>query len=104
MYRSAMRSIWSKLAEENKIIALNEINIDEPAKSSQVQKILSDIGVSKALVVLNKQNNLLNQASKNLRECNVLTINSINPSLLINADNVVVTPETINSLTEVLSS
>ena len=103
MYRSAMRSIWSKLAEENKIIALNEINIDEPVKSSQVKKILSDIGVSKALVVLNKDNEQLNKASKNLKECNVLTISSINPSLLINADKVVVTSETINSLTEVLS-
>jgi len=103
MYRSAMRSIWSKLAEENKIIALNEINIDEPVKSSQVKKILSDIGVSRALVVLNKNNEQLNKASKNLKECDVLTINSINPSLLINADNVVVTSETINSLTEVLS-
>ena len=103
MYRSAMRSIWSKLAEENKIIALNEINIDEPVKSSQVKKILSDIGVSKALVVLDKNNEQLNKASKNLKECDVLTISSINPSLLINADNVVVTSETINSLTEVLS-
>ncbi len=103
MYRSAMRSIWSKLAEENKIIALNEINIDEPVKSSQVKKILSDIGVSKALVVVNKNNEQLNKASKNLKECDVLTINSINPSMLINADNVVVTSETINSLTEVLS-
>ena len=103
MYRSAMRSIWSKLAEENKIIALNEINIDEPVKSSQVKKILSDIGVSKALVVLNKDNEQLNKASKNLKECDVLTISSINPSLLINADNVVVTSETINSLTKVLS-
>jgi len=103
MYRSAMRSIWSKLAEENKIIALNEINIDEPVKSSQVKKILSDIGISKALVVLNKNNEQLNKASKNLKECDVLTISSINPSLLINADNVVVTSETINSLTKVLS-
>ena len=103
MYRSAMRSIWSKLAEENKIIALNEINIDEPVKSSQVKKILSDIGISKALVVLNKDNEQLNKASKNLKECDVLTISSINPSLLINADNVVVTSETINSLTKVLS-
>ena len=102
MYRSAMRSIWSKLAEENRIIALNEINIDEPVKSSQVKKILSDIGISKALVVLNKNNESLNRASKNLKECDVLTISSINPSLLINADNVVVTSETINSLTEVL--
>tara|TARA_Y100001970_G_scaffold132331_1_gene163225 strand:- start:1457 stop:2080 length:624 start_codon:yes stop_codon:yes gene_type:complete len=103
MYRSAMRSIWSKLAEENKIIALSEIKIDEPVKSSQVKKMLSDIGVSRALVVLNKNNDQLNKASKNLKECDVLTISSINPSLLINADNVVVTSETINSLTEVLS-
>ena len=103
MYRSAMRSIWSKLAEENKIIALTEIKIDEPVKSSQVKKILSDIGVSSALVVLNKNNKQLNKASKNLKECDVLTINSLNPSSLINADKVVVTSETINSLTEVLS-
>jgi|TARA_B100002051_G_C16726673_1_gene635750 large subunit ribosomal protein L4 len=103
MYRSAMRSIWSKLAEEDKIIALNEINIDEPPKSSQVKKILSDIGASKALVVLSKNNEQLNKASKNLKECDVLTINSMNPSVLINADKVVVTSETINSLTEVLS-
>ena len=103
MYRSAMRSIWSKLAEEDKIIALNEINIDEPPKSSQVKKILSDIGASKAFVVLSKNNEQLNKASKNLKECDVLTINSMNPSVLINADKVVVTSETINSLTEVLS-
>ena len=103
MYRSAMRSIWSKLAEENKIIAVNEINIDEPVRTSQVKKILSDIGVSKALVVLNKNNESLNKASRNLKECDVLTINSINPSLLITADNVVVTSETITTLTEVLA-
>ncbi len=103
MYRSAMRSIWSRLAEENKIIAVNEINIDEPVRTSQVKKILSDIGVSKALVVLNKNNESLNKASRNLKECDVLTINSINPSLLINADNVVVTSETITTLTEVLA-
>jgi len=104
MYRSAMRSIWSKLAEENKIIALNEINIDEPAKSSQVKKILSDIGVSKVLVVLHKSNEQLNKASKNLKECEVLTISSLNPALLVNAENVVVTSETISLLTETLSS
>ena len=103
MYRSAMRSIWSKLAEENKIIALNEISIEEPAKSSQVKKILSDIGVVSALVVLNKENEQLSKASKNLKECDVSTISSINPSKLINADNVLVTSETISSLTEVLS-
>ena len=55
------------------------------------------------LPYLNKKDEQLNKASKNLKECNVLTVNSINPSMLINADKVVVTSETISSLTEVLS-
>ena len=54
-------------------------------------------------MVLSKTNEQLNKASRNLKECDVLTINSLNPALLINADNVVVTSETISSLTEVLS-
>ena len=41
MYRSAMRSIWSKLAEEEKIIAINDISIDSPPKSSQVKLLLA---------------------------------------------------------------
>ena len=41
MYRSAMRSIWSKLAEEEKIIAINDISIDSPPKSSQVKLLLT---------------------------------------------------------------
>ena len=72
-------------------------------KKISPKKIISDIGASKALVVLSKNNEQLNKASKNLKECDVLTINSMNPSVLINADKVVVTSETINSLTEVLS-
>ena len=103
MYRSAMRSIWSKLAEEEKIVAINEINIDEPAKSSQVKKILSDLGLNKALVVLSKNNEGLNKASKNLTECNVQTVSSIDPSALLKAEKVLITSETVNLLTEVLA-
>ena len=52
MYRSAMRSIWSKLAEEEKIIAINDISIDSPPKSSQVKLLLSNLGLESALAVL----------------------------------------------------
>ena len=56
--------IDSTLSEIKSFLDENEINIDEPAKSSQVKKILSDIGVTKALVLLTKQNDQLNKASK----------------------------------------
>ena len=103
MYRSAMRSIWSKIAEQNKIVAVNELKIDEPVKSSQVKTILSNLGLKSALIVLASSNDNLIKASKNLTECNVLSINSIDPSALIKAENIILTSETIEKLTEALS-
>ena len=103
MYRSAMRSIWSMLADENKLVVVSELKIDEPVKSSQVKTILSDLGLETALFVLVGENENLIKASKNLTECKVQLINSIDPSSLIQADKVVITTETLNKLTEVLS-
>ena len=103
MYRSAMRSIWSKLAEENRLVAVNDLQIDEPVKSSQVKTILSDLGLNTALIVLSSDNDNLNKASKNLTQCKVQTISSIDPSALIQAEKVLVTSATLEKLTEVLS-
>jgi len=103
MYRSAMRSIWSMLADENKLVVVSELKIDEPVKSSQVKTILSDLGLETALFVLAGENENFIKASKNLTECKVQLINSIDPSSLIQADKVVITTETLNKLTEVLS-
>ena len=103
MYRSAMRSIWSKLAEENRLVAVNDLQIDEPVKSSQVKTILSDLGLNTALIVLSSSNDNLNKASKNLTQCKVQTISSLDPSALIQAEKVLVTSATLDKLTEVLS-
>ena len=103
MYRSAMRSIWSKLAEEKKIIAINDISIDSPPKSSQVKLLLTNLGLESVLAVLPNENEKLSQASKNLNEFNVQTIGSIDPSLLFKAKKVLITSETLESLNKVLS-
>ena len=103
MYRSAMRSIWSMLAEENRLVAVKDLKIDEPIKSSQVKTILSDLGLDKALIVVSSKNDNLNKASKNLTECKVQTISSIDPSALIQAEKVLVTSAALEKLTEVLS-
>ena len=103
MYRSAMRSIWSKLADENRLVAVNSIQIDEPAKASQVKNILSNLGLKTALIILSENNENLSKASKNLTECRVSTIKSIDPSALIQAEKVLITSDTLDKLTEVLS-
>ena len=103
MYRSAMRSIWSKLAEEEKIIAINDISIDSPPKSSQVKLLLTNLGLESVLAILPNENKTLSQASKNLHEFNVQTIGSIDPSMLFKAKKVLITSETLDSLNKVLS-
>ena len=103
MYRSAMRSIWSKLAEEEKIIAINDISIDSPPKSSQVKLLLTNLGLESVLAILTNENETLSQASKNLNEFNVQTIGSIDPSLLFKAKKVLITSEALESLNKVLS-
>lgn len=98
-----MRSIWSKLADENRLVAVNSIQIDEPAKASQVKNILSNLGLKTALIILSENNENLSKASKNLTECRVSTIKSIDPSALIQAEKVLITSDTLDKLTEVLS-
>ena len=103
MYRSAMRSIWSKLAEEGRIIVIEDFSIETPPKSSQIKLILSNLGFTSALAVLATSNEALSLASKNLEEFNIQTLNSINPAELLSAKQVIVTSETLESLSKVLS-
>ena len=103
MYRSAMRSIWSKIVENEKLVIVKEIQIDEPPKSSQVKTILSNLGVQRALIIISETNENLIKASKNLTECKIQTINSLDPSALIQADKVLVTSEALEKITDNLS-
>ena len=102
MYRLAMRSIWSKLALEKKILAIKGIEVKTPPKVSELKKILSSIGVSKGIFIIPKENLPLTFASKNLPDINVKTVHSIDPAELFNANKVVITPETVDCLKETL--
>ena len=102
MYRLAMRSIWSKLALEKKILAIKGIEVKSPPKVSELKKILSSIGVSKGIFIIPKENLPLTFASKNLPDINVKTVHSIDPAELFNANKVVITPETVDCLKETL--
>ena len=100
MYRAAMRSIWSRLAKEDRILALDDLQIESPPKSSQIKTILSDLGISNAVFVVSKKDEVLNLATRNFSNLKVQTLSSLNPSALANAEKVVITSETVPSLEE----
>ncbi|MDG2061247.1 MAG: 50S ribosomal protein L4 [SAR86 cluster bacterium] len=103
MYRLAMRSIWSKVLKEERLVALSELVIEVPPKSSEVNNILKNLGLESALFVLSEKNEELLKASKNLKDIDVQTVHGINPSMLLRAKSVVVTSSSLESISASLN-
>jgi ribosomal protein L4 len=61
------------------------------------------LGVQRALIIISETNENLTKASKNLTECKIQTINSLDPSALIQADKVLVTSDALEKITDNLS-
>ena len=103
MYRAAMRSIFSRLVKEERLIIVADLLISEPPKTSEVKKLLSNLKLSSAVFVLPEKDTNLVKASRNLHQVQVQTLYSMDPTTLIKAEKVIFTPKTLEVLAEVLS-
>ena len=103
MYRAAMRSIFSRLVKEERLIIVTDLLISEPPKTSEVKKLLSNLKLSSAVFVLPEKDINLVKASRNLHQVQIQTLNSIDPTTLIKAEKVIFVPKTLEVLAEVLS-
>ena len=103
MYRAAMRSIFSRLVKEERLIIVADLLISEPPKTSEVKKLLSNLKLSSAVFVLPEKDTNLVKASRNLHQVQVQTLYSMDPTTLIKAEKVIFIPKTLEVLAEVLS-
>ena len=103
MYKAAMRSIFSRLAKEDRLILLSDLLISEPPKTSEVKSLISNLNISDVVFLLPEKNNNFEIASRNLYQVQVQTVDSINPTALINCEKVVFTHQTLESLSKRLS-
>ena len=103
MYRAALRSILSRLINEERLVVIDNLEINEPPKTSELKKIVSGLGLTNAVFVFKEKNLNFEIASNNLFNISSQTVNSLNPVDLISAEKVVFTVDAINSLAEVLA-
>jgi len=103
MYRAALRSILSRLINEDRLVVLDSLEINEPPKTSEIRKIVAGLGLSNAVFVFKEKNENFEIASNNLFNISSQTVNSLNPVDLINAEKVVFTVNAINAVSEVLA-
>ena len=102
MYKSAMRSILSSLAKENKIFLSEQINIENP-RTKDFLDYLHKNELNEGLFIVDEISKNLNLASRNLPNVNVTSPTSLNPINLLKFKPIVISENCLELIEEKLS-
>lgn len=103
-YRAAMRSIFSELLRQDRLVVVESLRVEAP-KTKQVVKALDDLGLDKGkrLIVTEAMDEALLLGSRNVVELGYRTAGTLDPVSLVDADKVVITQGALKMVEEWLS-
>lgn len=102
MYRAALRCILSELNRQERLVVVEEFDLDAPKTKGLVQK-LAQYDLSEALIVSDTVSENLYLASRNLHKVDVRDVQGIDPVSLVGFEKVVVTVSALKKLEEALA-
>lgn len=101
MYRAALQCILSELNRQDRLVVVQDFDIDAPKTKSLVQK-LAQFNLSEALIVTEDVSENLFLASRNLYKVDVSDVQGVDPVSLIGFDKVIVTVSALKKFEEIL--
>ena len=101
MYRAALRSILSELARQERLVVVEEFDLDAPKTKVLVQK-LGDYGLQDVLIVTEEVSENLYLSSRNLHKVDVRDVVGVDPVSLIRFEKVLVTVPALKKIEEML--
>jgi large subunit ribosomal protein L4 len=102
MYRAAMRSIFSELLRQGRLVVAEDIAPAEPKTKILLEKLKS-LGVEKGLLITDALDANLYLAARNLPHIDVCEAHALSPVALVNSEKVVITSEAAKKIEAVLS-
>ena len=99
MYKSAMRSIFSSLAENNKIFLSKDISIENP-KTKELLELLKKIKFNSGLIIVSNLSSNLELAARNIPHVEITDANFINPIKLLKHDSILIAEDCLPKLEE----
>ena len=99
MYRSALTSILSELVRQQRLILVDEVALTE-AKTKALVGNLKNLNVENVLIITEEINENVYLAARNLHKVGVIDVETLDPTLLIGFDHVVISKEAMNRLEE----
>lgn len=101
MYRAALRSIFSELVRQERLVVVQDLVVDSP-KTKAFTGQLKDLGLSNALIVSDSVEQNLHLASRNIPHIDVRDVAGVDPVSLVAYEKVVVTVPALKKIEEML--
>ena len=98
--RAALKSALSSRVAENKFVVVDELKFDA-IKTKDFAKVMSNLGVEKALVVINDNDTNVVMSAKNIPTVKTASTSTINVYDILKYNTVVVTKDAVNTIQEV---
>lgn len=103
MYRAALRSIFSELVRQDRLILVDELKLEEAKTKALITK-LKQFNIDKSVLVVTLQHDpVLALAGRNLHTVGIFEASEIGPVHLLQFDKVLMTSEALKSLEERLA-
>ena len=101
MYRAALRSIISELARQDRLMVVENLELEAP-KTRLLARQLDELGVDNVLIVSDGVEENLYLAARNLRKVDVRDVEGVDPVSLIGHEKVMVTVDAVKKFEEML--
>ena len=98
--RAALKSALTSRVEENKFIVVDELSFNE-IKTKEFQKVLNNLNVNKALVVLEDGNTNAEISARNIPDVKTARTNTINVYDVLKYNTVIATKAAVEAIEEV---
>jgi large subunit ribosomal protein L4 len=102
MYRAAMRSIFSELVRSDSLIIVDDFGVKDSKTKSMVAQ-LDKFETNNALLVSDELDSNVALSVRNIPNCELSTVSTLNPVNLVAHDKVVITSAAIGKVQEWLS-
>ena len=99
MYRAAIKSIFSELVRQNRLVAIEKPVLEKP-KTKEIASFLNEFSLSKVLIIIDELDMNLYLSARNIPNVEVITVREINPINLLKPQKVAVTSEALKQIEE----
>ncbi|PID46375.1 MAG: 50S ribosomal protein L4 [Proteobacteria bacterium] len=102
MYRAAVRSIFSELIRQERLILVDEFSVAEPKTKLMAAK-LDALACNDVLIITEADDMNVYLSARNIPHCEVLDVTSLNPVSLVGHEKVVITTAALAKVEEWLA-